>query len=234
MRNETRKEEDMRVLNRIQAVIGIAFLCLVLAVAAPNVAILVAENDRILDVDQVCEFGETYDAIMVLGASINPDGTPSSVLQDRLDVAIRLYQSGVSQNIIVSGDDESDADYDEVTAMKNYIVGMGVPSQDVFCDHAGICTYDSMYRAQYVFNVNTMVVVTQSYHLPRALFDANALGVSSVGVASDLHSYTELSFFHGREVFARVSDFIKVITRRDATYLSEPVSLSQSGDVTSW
>lgn len=224
----------MRAIARLMELLAILLFCVGLAVLVPNVLELAEAKDKILTVDQLRDSGETFDAIMVLGASVNPDGTPSAVLKDRLDVAIELYDSGVSENIIMSGDDQSDIDYDEVTAMKRYVVERGVPSEDVFCDHAGICTYDSMYRAQYVFNVKSMVVVTQQYHLPRALYDANALGVVSVGVSSDLHEYDDQERFDTREVLARVSDFAKIHTNADAQYLSEPVSLDQSGDVTSW
>ncbi|SEO95421.1 protein SanA, affects membrane permeability for vancomycin [Denitrobacterium detoxificans] len=176
----------------------------------------------------------TYDCIFVLGAAVQSDGEPSTILQDRLDVAIALYKAGVAPKIIMSGDDESDSSYDEVMNMKRYAVEAGVPSEDVFCDHAGLNTYDSMYRAKYVFGVSSMVVVTQEYHQYRALFDASSFGMQVVGVSSDLHSYAKQTYFDVREVFARISDMGKVLTNQQATRLSEPVSLSQSGDVTSW
>ena len=109
-----------------------------------------------------------------------------------------------------------------------------MPSEDIFCDHAGICTYDSMYRAANVFQARTMVVVTQAYHLPRALYDANSLGIKAVGVSASLHTYTGQSSYDQREFMARISDFGKVLTKAKSTYLSEPVSLDQSGDVTTW
>ena len=215
----------------VLAVFALAFL----VVAVPNVVEYGTQQGKIVPAESIVASGERYDAIMVLGASVLPGGEPSGILRDRLDIAVKLYQEGTAPKIIMSGDHFSDAEYyNEVSAMKEYVVARGVPSRDVFCDHAGICTYDSMYRAQYVFNVRTMVVVTQTYHLYRALYDANHLGVRTVGVPSNLHEYDQQEYFGFREIFARVNDFIKVWTRANATYLSEPVPLYQSGDVTTW
>lgn len=209
-----------------------------LIIGIPNAVEYFGNANKIEDastaITNATSSGETYDCILVLGASVYSDGTPSGILQDRLDTAIKLYNAGLAPKIIMSGDDESDSSYDEVTNMKAYAVAQGVSSEDIFCDHAGLNTYDSMYRAKNVFNVKTMVVVTQTYHLYRALFDANALGIDAVGVNSNLHVYQKQSYYDFREVFARVSDFGKIITKAKSTYLSEPVSLNQSGDVTTW
>ena len=188
----------------------------------------------VFEANDVVASGERYDAIMVLGASVTPQGEPSVMLRDRLDTAIGLYDAGVAPCIIMSGDDFIDEYYDEVTIMKQYAVDQGVPSEDVFCDHAGVCTYDSMYRANYVFGVSRMVVVTQTYHLYRAIYDAEAFGIHTIGVSSDTHRYDGMLQYRSRECYARVSDYIKVWTRAEPTYQSEPVSLDQSGDVTTW
>lgn len=203
-------------------------------VAGVNGLEYLTQNGKILNADEIVQSGKSYDCIMVLGASVNADGTPSVALQDRLDTAIALYNAGVSDRIIMSGDDKSDKDYDEVTAMKAYAVAQGVPSSAIFCDHAGLNTYDSMYRAKNVFGAQHMIVVTQHYHLVRALWDANRLGVRSVGADASLHEYDNMNFYRVREFCARASDFYKVVSKQTATMLSEPVSLDQSGDVTSW
>jgi SanA protein len=212
----------------------VAIVACLLVVGVPNAVECLGQKDRIMTEQSATAAGNTYDCILVLGASVLPDGTPSGILQDRLDTAIALYNAGVAPKIIMSGDDESDASYDEVGSMKAYAVSQGVPSQDVFCDHAGLCTYDSMYRAKNVFGVQKMVVVTQTYHQYRALWDANMLGIQAIGVESDLHTYGNQAYYDVREVAARVSDFGKVLAKRQSSYLSEPVSLSQSGDVTTW
>jgi len=108
------------------------------------------------------------DCILVLGAGIRPDGTPSFMLRHRLDKGIELYEAGVAPKLLLSGDNGQER-YDEVNAMKGYVLAQGVPAEDIFLDHAGFSTYDSIYRAKAVFAVEEAVVVTQNYHLYRAL-----------------------------------------------------------------
>lgn len=223
-----------KIFKGLFALILVVLIGCVLVVGIPNLIEYFGSSSKIVSASQVESSTASYDCILVLGASVNPNGTPSTILQDRLDTAAALYNAGAAPKIIVSGDDESDKSYDEVTNMKAYLVKLGIPSSDIFCDHAGINTYDSMYRAKNVFSVKTMIVVTQTYHQYRALYDANALGMSAVGVASDIRTYADQAYYDFREIFARVSDFRKVLMKTKSTYLSEPVSLSQSGDVTSW
>ncbi len=225
----------LRLLLKILLLLAVGAACVI---AIPNALMVFGQQSSLRTFEQMeREAGEgstSYDCIMVLGAAVRPDGTPSPVLQDRIDMAIRLYQAGVAPKILMSGDDQSDTSYDEVTNMKAYAVGQGVPSEDVFCDHAGLCTYDSAYRLRHVFEAQRAVVVTQTYHLYRALFDCSSMGVNVVGVPSETRAYSAQSYYDVREVGARVSDFLKVATKQNASYLSEPVSLDQSGDVTTW
>ena len=173
------------------------------------------------------------DAIVVLGAGINWDGSPSAVLKDRLDTAIALYNEGVASKIIMSGDN-SDSTYNEVMAMALYVEKQGVPKDDVFCDHVGLSTYDSMYRLRYVFGVERCVVVTQEYHLYRALYDAHSFGIEAFGVPGDKSSYDHMDDYEKREVLARVKDFVAVLINNEPETKSEPVDLDQSGTVTQW
>lgn len=215
----------------------IAIIGVVLVIGVPNLYEFASQSGKITSVEdaaQAAENGSTYDCIIVLGASVLPSGQPSTILADRIDVAVALYNAGVAPKILMSGDDESDNTYDEVANMKRYAINRGVPSEDIFCDHAGINTYDSMYRAYHVFGVKRMAVVTQQYHLYRSLFDASSFHITCIGVPADLHTYAKQMQFSAREVLARVSDMGKVIMRRNATFLSAPVSLNQSGDVTTW
>lgn len=171
------------------------------------------------------------DAIVVLGAQVHPDGTPSHVLQDRLDCGYALYQAGAAPKILVSGDNGTHT-YNEVEAMKAYLVNKGVPSEDIFCDHAGFATYESMYRAKHVFGCERIVVATQTYHLYRALHAAHALGMEAVGAPSEARLYGGQPWFSSREVLARTKDFFKCIVKPESTYVGDPISLDQSGDVT--
>lgn len=182
---------------------------------------------------QVAQSLQPKDAIVVLVAGINWDGTPSAVLQDRLDVAVELYNAGVAPAIIMSGDN-ADASYNEVMAMAKYAEAQGVPARDVFCDHAGLSTYDSAYRLRYVFGVKTCIMVTQEYHLYRALYDAQSFDIDAQGVPSDRANYANKEHYELREMFARVKDFIAVLTKTEPVTKSEPVSLSESGTVTQW
>lgn len=173
------------------------------------------------------------DAIVVLGAGINWDGRPSAVLKDRLEVAIELYKSGIAPKIIMSGDN-SDSTYNEVMAMANYAIAQGVDEDDIFCDHAGVSTYDSMYRVKNVFSVSRCIVVTQEYHLYRALYDARAFDLDARGVASDRSVYEDKESYEKREVLARIKDFCATLINMEPETKSSPVDLDQSGTVTQW
>lgn len=221
------------------------FLTLILVVVVGAACVLFVPNgfeyatssmkmDSVKGMTQQVKNGDhDFDAILVLGAAVYPDGTPSTILADRLDVAIKLYKKGVAPKIIMSGDNR-EANYNECYNMKTYAINKGVPSADVFCDHRGVCTYDSMYRAKHVFGVKSMCIVTQSYHMYRAIFDAAGMGIDAWGVPSDTHEYLDQDYYDKREFLARINDFKKVIMRENAEFLSEPVSLDQSGDVTYW
>ena len=132
---------------------------------------------------------------------------------------------------IMSGDNSTEH-YNECAAMKRYAISQGVPSEDIFCDHAGFSTYESMYRAKNVFGCSRVVVATQTYHLYRALYSAHALGVDAIGVASDYRSYGKQTWYDVREIPARTKDFFKSLFDVPSTFVGEPISLDQSGDVT--
>lgn len=185
--------------------------------------------------EQMVSKAEAFDAqaILVLGAGINYDGSPSAILQDRLDTAIALYENGVAPKLIMSGDN-SESSYNEVMAMCNYAIDQGVPARDIFCDHAGLSTYDSMYRLRHVFGAQRAVIVTQEYHLYRALYDARGFGIDVLGVSSTKRTYQNMDSYEKREFFARIKDFAGVLVKMEPETKSEPVSLDQSGTVTQW
>lgn len=212
--------------------LGVVVACLVAVVAVvavTNVVTLATTKDRIVGTEVAAALDA--DAIVVLGASVFADGTPSGILQDRLDDGIALYEAGVAPKIIMSGDN-STVSYNEVKAMKDYAVSQGVPSEDVFCDHAGFSTYESMYRAKHVFGAERIVVATQTYHLYRALYAANGLGMEALGVSSDYHTYSKQLQYDIREIPARTKDFFKTLFQVPSTFVGDPISLHQSGDVT--
>lgn len=171
------------------------------------------------------------DAIVVLGASVLPDGTPSAMLADRLDCAAELYCAGAAPRIIVTGDN-STASYNECAAMKAHLIRNGIPSASVYCDHWGVATYDSMYRASHVFEVKRAVVVTQAYHLPRALCSARLLGIDAVGIAAGGGPYARQWYYDLREIPARTKDLVKALAAVPADEPGGSVDLNASGDLT--
>ena len=219
----------LKVVGRLlAAVLAIAF-AVVLVFAGINAAAILTTQDDIVDQQAAASFDA--DAIIVLGASVYPDGTPSGILQDRLDDGIALYFAGAAPKIIMSGDNGTES-YNECWAMKQYAISQGVPSEDVFCDHAGFSTYETMYRARHVFGADRVVIATQTYHLYRAVYDAQGVGMEAIGVPSDYGEYANQSWYDIREVFARTKDFFQVLFSVPSTFVGDPISLDQSGDVT--
>ena len=219
----------LKVVGRLlAAVLAIAF-AVVLVFAGTNAAAILTTQDDIVDQQAAASFDA--DAIIVLGASVYPDGTPSGILQDRLDDGIALYFAGAAPKIIMSGDNGTES-YNECWAMKQYAISQGVPSEDVFCDHAGFSTYGTMYRARHVFGADRVVIATQTYHLYRAVYDAQGVGMEAIGVPSDYGEYVNQSWYDFREVFARTKDFFQVLFSVPSTFVGDPISLDQSGDVT--
>ncbi len=173
------------------------------------------------------------DAILVLGAHVLSDGTPTPMLNDRLLEAFDLYRLGKADKIIVSGDHGS-KDYDEVNAMKKFLIDKGVPSRDIFMDHAGFSTYESLYRARDIFEAKKIIVVTQGYHLMRAVFDARELGLEAYGVPSDLRDYgSVMTSYRLREIAARDKDFLIAKFFKPApTYLGPAIPITGDGNAT--
>ncbi len=208
-------------------IFAVAFACAAaLAAAVINLHIIKSSEGSI-----GAKIPENTDCIIVLGAGVKPDGSPTPMLEDRLKTAVELYKSGAAPKIIMSGD-HGQNNYDEVNAMKKYAVERGVPSEDIFMDHAGFSTYETMYRAKEIFKVDSAVIVTQKYHMYRALYIAKALGINAVGRNSDPRRYAGQTYRDLREAAARVKDFFAAIIKPGPTYLGDTVPVSGNGDVT--
>lgn len=214
------------------AVFSILALCVVSIVALFSINAYVKGHTKDLIITSA-EATEQSDVscIVVLGCQVWDDGTPSAILKDRLNRAIELYKLGVAPKIIMSGD-HGQIDYDEVNAMKQFAVDAGVPSEDVFMDHAGFSTYETMYRAKEIFDADKIIVVTQEYHLYRALYIAEKLGLQAYGVSSDYATYSGQSMRDFREILARNKDFLKVIFKPEPTFLGDVIPVSGNGNVT--
>lgn len=171
------------------------------------------------------------ECILILGAKVRKDGTLSYMLQDRMDLALSLYKAGVAPKLLLSGD-HGQTSYDEVNTMKAYAMEAGVPEEAIFMDHAGFSTYDSVYRAKAIFQVEKMIVVTQSYHQYRALYGCRSMGVQSWGAAADQMTYRKQWMRDLREVAARDKDFVKWIFKPEPVYLGDAIPISGSGIAT--
>ncbi len=187
-------------------------------------------SDFILDLEASSTL-EDVDYILILGAGLNSDGTPSPMLKERLDAGIELYKEGVSDKILVSGD-HLEADHDEVNSMKNYMTKEGIPSDAIYMDHAGISTYDSFYRAKEMFSAHSVIAVTQKYHLYRSIYIGKSLGLAVHGYDATRKTYSGQLYRDAREILARVKDFVKCLAKPTSSYLGEAIPVSAGGNAT--
>lgn len=167
-------------------------------------------------------------AIIVLGAGVRSDGTPSDILADRLETSIEAYNSGLGDTFVLSGDHGRE-DYNEVGAMKKYILKNDIDEKVIFMDHAGFSTYDTMYRAKEIFKVDKAIIVTNEYHLPRALYIARKMGIDAYGLKSDKREYQLMDSYKKRELLAQLKDFVYVnILKPEPKFLGEAIPVSSS------
>jgi len=193
-----------------------------------NLYVVLRTKNLIIDDNKTLE--DNIDCILVLGAGIR-NGKPSPMLEDRLLTSIELYNKGVAPKILVSGDHEHQ-NYDEVNVMKNYLINNGIPSENIFMDHAGLSSYDSVYRAKKIFKASRIIIVTQKYHLYRSLYIANTLDMDSYGVSANKRKYYGQIKRDIREYIARIKDFIKCLIKPTPTYLGEVIPINGNGDKT--
>lgn len=211
-----------------KAIITLIILSLI-SIIFINMYVESSTKDMIISAEDAME--KDIDCILVLGAGVRRDGSPSPMLEDRIVTGIDLYNKGVSDRLLMSGDHTA-KDYDEVNTMKRYAVEMGIPSEHVFMDHAGISTYDSIYRAKEIFKSDKIVIVTQKYHLYRALNTAKFLGIEAYGVSADVRVYAGQELRDMREKAARVKDFVMAIFKPEPKFLGDSIPVSGNGDVT--
>ena len=217
---------------RLKRILNVLFALILVSAAAAltvNIVVIREGKQRVVSAESL-SFPDA-DCILVLGAGVREDGTPSHMLADRLSVAVELYEQGAAPKLLVSGDHGQD-NYDEVNVMKSFAVSAGVDADDVFMDHAGFSTYDSVIRARDVFGAKRIVIVTQEYHLYRALWLAEKLGLEAVGVPADLRTYIGQSMRETREIAARCKDFLFSVIQPAPKYLGPPIDLTGSGSVT--
>ncbi len=185
----------------------IAVLTIGTVVLLLNAHVMLSTEDKISDTQ-----GEKYSCILVLGAGIRPDGSPSHMLEDRIIKAVELYKSGVSDVIVMSGDHSSES-YNEVKVMKNHAISLGVPESAIICDGRGYSTYESVWRTKEVLGYSSFIIVTQNYHLYRALYIAESLDIKCAGASASLRKYGGQFFNDLREAMARCKDFVFTIAK---------------------
>lgn len=189
-----------------------------------------ASTDKLILLPQLVG-AKPRDAILVLGCGVYADGTPTPLLQERVNQGIRLYTQGAGKKLLLSGD-HGQVTYDEVSAMKKMALEAGVPEEDIFLDHAGFSTWDSLYRAKNIFHAKSLCVVTQRYHLYRALFLGKALDLDVAGSVCDTRTYPNWLWRESREILARVKALFSAWLQPTSEILGEPIDLSGDGRAT--
>ena len=211
------------------AVLG---LCLVGAgiVFGIDAYVVHSTSTQLLTPEEAAEI-EDVDCILVLGCKVKSNGMPSDMLEDRLRRGVELFHAGAAPKLLMSGD-HGTMTYNEVQSMKQFAIDSEIASSDIFMDHAGFSTYESIYRARDIFQAKKIIIVTQEYHLYRALYIANALGVEAYGVNADYRNYSGQTARDIREVLARNKDFLTSIFQPEPTYLGEAIPIGGNGDLT--
>ena len=207
-------------------ILGILGVFLLLGI---NLYVKSTVSDRIITESEATNLDA--DCILILGAGVYSNGSPSPMLQDRMLQGIKLYENGASKKLLMSGD-HGTVQYDEVNVMKQFAIDMGIPSQDVFMDHAGFSTYESIYRARDIFQAKKIIIITQDYHLYRALYISKELGLDAYGVAANLGTYGGQRSRDLREVLARAKDFTYCLIKPKPTFLGDAIPVSGNGDLT--
>lgn len=216
---------------KIYIIIAVSVILVVfLSVFSVNYYVKSISGKKIISPEKITEINNA-DCIIILGCGVKFNGQPSMMLADRLERGIDLYKQGVAPKIIMSGD-HGQIEYDEVNTMKQFAIDKNIPSEDIFMDHAGFSTYESMYRAKEIFKAQSIVIVSQEYHLYRAIYIAEKLGIEAYGVNADYRLYGGEKYREAREILARVKDFFKTIFKPEPTYLGETIPVSGNGNIT--
>ena len=216
--------------NTLKKITLILSILLILAMSTVVSINCYVKNSSAKNIVSTQEFDNlnNYDCIVVLGCGVQANGKPSAMLSDRLKRATELYKLGVAPKILMSGDHGREG-YDEVNTMKDYALSHGVSEEDIFLDHAGFSTYETMYRAKEIFGAEKIIVITQQYHLYRALYIADKLGLEAIGVNSDYRIYAGQKYRDAREIAARCKDFVTCIIKPEPTFLGETIPVSGDG-----
>lgn len=193
-----------------------------------NLLVGYSSNDIAIDCDKSID---SYPVGIVLGARVIGADKVSDVYADRLQTAVNIYKQGKITKILISGD-HGQTNYDEVNAGREYLLKEGVRPADIFLDHAGFDTYDSVYRAKNIFNINRALIITQEFHLPRALYLSQSVDIEALGCKADLHKYKNIGSMQRREVFAKIKAWLNVVCNARSKYLGEKHDITGDGQKT--
>ena len=211
-------KEKIRKIIRLGFKIGVLFLLFVLGL---NYYVK-KSTDALINSDSA-KIAPSYTGL-VLGAKVYENGSLSGVLQDRVESALELYKSKKIKRFLLSGDHGS-ANYDEVNQMKKYLISKGVSTKDIFLDHAGFDTYSSIYRAKNIFNVDKLVIITQKFHVKRAVYIAQSMNLQVQGYTADKHTYGIAKKMILREGLANVKAFFELLLRKKPKYLGQKIDI---------
>jgi len=226
-KTEDRRAKRKRRIKRMFLCVCIVFVLSVSSFFSIQIYMVQSTKSYVI---RDAESAPVCDAVMVLGALVYDSG-PSPMVRDRLDFGLELYMLGKAKKILVSGD-HGQNEYDEVNAMRQYLIDKGVPSEDIFMDHAGFNTYDSMYRAKEIFGIESLLISTQEFHINRAVYIARGLGIDAYGYPCENKSMYGMKKLYVREYLARVKAFVDVAIKRPPKYLGEPIPISGDGNLT--
>lgn len=217
----------MKILRSILRIFSPIALGASILVIIPSVITNVYSKSRIYSV----ESAPVSPTAIVFGAGLTRDGTPTRVLRDRVETAAQLYFQGKVEKLLMSGDNQQ-VEYNEPGAMREYALELGVPDEDIVLDYAGRRTYDTCYRARNIFNVQSALVITQNFHLPRAIFTCNSLGIQAVGISADKNTYNRrsLQYWKLRELVATSQAFIDIYLTRPLPVLGKPEPIFTTND----
>lgn len=181
------------------------FSMALIGVLSVSLAIKSSTEDNIVPINEAAEL-ENIDLIIVLGAGLRKDGNPSDMLADRLKTGIELVKKGANGKLLLTGDNSGEH-YNEVGAMNEFVINEGISPEIILLDNEGFSTYESIYRAKNEFNAKNVIIITQKYHLHRAIYIAESLGLKAYGVSADIREYRGQGYRDAREHLARFKDF---------------------------
>ena len=198
----------MKKLKRIFLSVCAVFLAFLITIVCINASVVGTATQKILEIEQASELDCDY--VLVLGCGLKSDGSPSDMLHDRVSVGAQVFSFGAQGKLLLSGD-RSGESYNEVSAMEALASELGVDTEDIERDYSGFSTYESVLRAKELFGAEKILIITQKYHLYRALYIADSLGVEAYGTPADLRTYRGQIYRDVREIAARVKDFFLVL-----------------------